>query len=191
MATASTLLRAARKSRGLTQRQLAGRADLDQAAVSRAENGRDIEFGTVDRLLAGTGHRLFAAPTRRDDAATIAAEIRERLASGDRENALRALLQLNDNLTAERGLVRGVLGLARPDSTRDAVWDAVIAALVAWRLNEENLPLPDWVRADDRYLTRPRALIVDPADPIPAVTDVPAEFTERGVLVWRDTFASV
>ena len=191
MPNPSILLRAARKSRRLTQAELAARTRIDQASVSRAEGGRDAEFGTVDRLLAGSGHRLYSAPTRRDDAATAAAEIRERLRTGDRDRALRALLQLNDDLVAEHGLVRGVLGLAEPEPTRDRVWDAALAALVAWRLGEEGLPLPAWVEAPGRRLPAPAALVIDPADPAPPSDEVPATFAERGVLAWRDTFASV
>lgn len=191
MANASTLVRAARKSQRLTQEQLADRARIDQPSVSRSERGRDAEFNTIARLLAGAGHRLYSAPTRRDDVATVAAEIRERLRAGDKDRALRALIQLNDNLVAERGLVRGVLGLAEPESTMDAVWDAALAAVVAWRLGEENLPSPEWVDARSRFVHGPRTLEVDPADPIPPDTEVPAEFAKRGVLVWRDTFASV
>jgi hypothetical protein len=104
---------------------------------------------------------------------------------------LRALIQLNDNLVAERGLVRGVLALAEPESTKDAVWDAALAAVVAWRLGEENLPSPKWVNTRNRFLDSPRTLEVDPADPIPPASEVPAEFAKRGVLAWRDTFASV
>ncbi|MFF2489007.1 helix-turn-helix domain-containing protein [Microbacterium sp. NPDC058062] len=191
MTAASTLVRAARKSRRLTQQQLAERAHLDQSSVSRSEGGRDAEFSTIQRLLAGAGHRLYSAPTQRDDAATIAVEIREQLSVKDKDRALRALLQLNDNLVAERGLVRGVLGLAEPESTKDPVWDAAIAGLVAWRLREEGLPVPDWVNGPSRHLSIPRTLDVDPADPIPPESEVPEEFAERGVRVWRDTFASV
>lgn len=191
MADASTLIRAARRSRRLTQEQLADRAQLDQGSVSRSERGRDAGFSTIDRLLAGAGHRLYSAPTRRDDATTAAAEIRKRLREGDRDRALRALLQLNDDLLAEHGLVRGILGLAEPESTGDPVWDAAIAALVAWRLRAEGIPLPIWVDEQGRFLVEPRALEVDPADPVPPRSEVPDEFTERGVLVWRDTFASV
>ncbi len=191
MATASTLVRAARKSSRLTQEQLAARARVDQATVSRSEGGRDAEFRTVDRLLAGAGHRLYSAPTRKDDAATVASEIRQRLREGDKDRALRALIQLNDNLVAERGLVRGVLGLAEPESTRDAVWDAAIAAVVAWRLNDDNLPTPEWVDSVTRFLRRRQGLGVDSADPVPPDSEVPEEFSKRGVLVWRDTFASV
>jgi transcriptional regulator with XRE-family HTH domain len=191
MAEASILVRAARRSRRLTQGQLADRAQIDQGSVSRSERGRDAGYSTIDRLLAGAGHRLYSAPTRRDDAATAAAEIRERLRANDKDRALRALLQLNDNLLAEHGLVRGILGLAEPESTGDVVWDAAIAALVAWRLNAEGIPLPDWVDQHGRFLARPQTLEVDPADPVPPRSEVPDEFAERGVLTWRDTFASV
>ena len=191
VAVASTLVRAARKSRRLTQEQLAERVRIDQATVSRSERGREAEFATVDRLLAGAGHRLYSAPTRRDDAATVAAEIRNRLRAGDKDRALRSLIQLNDDLLAERGLVRGVLGLAEPETTMDPVWDAALAALVAWRLDGEKLPLPDWVNAPSRFVREPRGLEIDHADPVPPTSEVPAEFAKRGVLVWRDTFASV
>jgi transcriptional regulator with XRE-family HTH domain len=191
MTNVSTLVRAARKSRRLTQQQLAALTRVDQGSVSRSERGRDAGFSTIDRLLAGAGHRLYSAPTRRDDAATVAAEIRTRLRVGDRDRALRALLQLNDNLIAEHGLVRGILGLAEPESTKEPVWDAAIAALVAWRLGEEGVPLPAWVGHPERFLDEPHTLEVDPADPVPPPSEVPAEFARRGVLVWRDTFASV
>lgn len=189
--TASTLIRAARASRRLTQKQLAERTRIDQSRVSRSEGGRDTEYATVERLLAGAGHRLYSAPTQRDDAATAADEIRRRLAAGDKEGALRSLLQLSDNLRAERGLVRGVLGLAEPASTKDRTWDAALAGLVAWRLREEGLPAPEWVSDPSRYLRTPATLEVDPADPTPPTSEIPSELAERGVLLWRDTFSSV
>lgn len=190
--TAGTLVRAARKSRGLTQRQLASRTGIDQAHVSRAESGaEDLRSGTIDRLLAGSGHRLYVAPTRRDDAATIATQIRSSLEAGDRQLALRHLIQLNDNLLAEKGIVRGVLAVAEPELTGQKVWDAAIAGLVAWRLKEEHVPLPVWVDEPRRILDRARVLRVDPADPEPTREDVPQDLLDHGVLAWQDTFASV
>ncbi|WAB84730.1 helix-turn-helix transcriptional regulator [Microcella daejeonensis] len=191
MPRADTPVRAARKSRELTQHELAQRAGLDQGSVSRTERGRDAAFTTVDRLLAAAGHRLYAAPTRRDDAAAAASAIRAHLRAGDRDRAIRVLLQLSDDLVAEQGIVRGVLGLAEPEPTGEIAWDAALAALVAWRLREENLPLPAWTTAEGRRLARPGTLEIDPADPLPGPADVPREFLDRGVLVWRDTFASV
>ena len=191
MTSSSTLVRAARRSRHLTQARLAELTGIDQASVSHHERGRDAAFSTVDRLLAGTGHRLYAAPTRRDDAASTAVAIRSHLRAQDPDRALRALLQLNDDLTAEHGLVRGVLALAEPEPTGNRMWDAAIAGLVAWRLNEERFPLPVWVGDPDRALPEPTVFRVDPADPAPEREDVPDEFAERGVLAWADTFASV
>lgn len=191
MSTASALVKAARKSRGLTQRALAAKVHVDQGRVSRFEGGRDAEYRTVERLLGATGHRLYSAPTVRDDAATIAAAIRKHLRANDKHSALRELIQLSDNLAAEQGLVRGVLGLAEPEPTGDAAWDAALAALVDLRLSEAGLPTPDWTNTPERRLASPRALDVDPADPTPTDADVPAEFLQRGVLVWADTLASV
>ena len=191
MNSSAILVRAARKSRGLTQSELAERADVDQGRVSRYEAGAEVEFGTVERLLGGSGHRLYSAPTRRDDAATIASAVRAFLRVGDRQSALREFIQLSDNLSAEEGLVRGILGLAEPEPTGDPAWDAALAALVDLRLGEQGLPAPAWVHAPSRRLPQQRTLDVDPADPIPTAADVPAEFLDRGVLVWRDTLASV
>lgn len=191
VSNSSTLIRAARKSRRLTQQQLGRRAGIDQASVSRSERGRDSEFNTIDRLLAGAGHRLYSAPTRRDDAATVAVEIRESLRKGDKDRALRALIQLNDNLVAEHGLTRAVLVIAEPELTKYAVWDAAIAGIVSWRLRDAGLPAPDWTETSARFLKQPTTLDVDPADPVPPLFEVPSELARRGVLAWRDTFESV
>lgn len=192
MSDSAVVVRTARRCRGLTQAQLAERTGVDQARVSRVEHGHEKpSFDTVKRLLAGTGHRIYAAPTTRDDAATIATRIRDSLRRQDLQLALRYLIQLNDNLVAEHGIVRGVLAITEPILTGRRLWDSTIAALVAWRLNEENLPLPGWVTDPTRKLDRARVLRVDPADPVPETEDIPAEFIQHGVLAWRDTFASV
>jgi transcriptional regulator with XRE-family HTH domain len=192
MTDSAVAIRAARKSRGITQGELAVRAGVDQARVSRSERSRENpRYDTVERLLAGAGHRLYSAPTTRDDAASAARHIRDSLDGNDRHLALRYLIQLNDDLLAENGLIRGVLAVTEPELTGQRIWDAAIAALVAWRLNEGNVPLPEWVSRPERKLNRARVLNVDPADPIPKREDVPDEFVKHGVLAWRDTFASV
>ena len=84
-----------------------------------------------------------------------------------------------------------VLALAEPETTGDATWDAAIAALVEWRLTEEEIPVPEWVHAPERTLSTIQVLELDPADPTPTIDDVPKEFLKHGVLAWRDTFESV
>ena len=192
MTDIAALVRSARRSRRFTQRELARRAGLSQSRVAIAENAHeDPRFDTASRLLAGAGHRLYAAATTRDDVATIAAEIRRALARDDRALAFRFFIQMNDHLVAERGLLRGILAVTEPELTGSKTWDGAIAALVEYRLNQEGVPSPTWTSAPARRLERARPLAVDPADPVPPRAEVPTEFLEHGVLVWRDSLESV
>ena len=191
MSRASTLVRVARKSRSLSQADLAKKAHIHQSTISVIEDGRDLTVSTLEKLLKATGYGLLAVPTRRAHAAEVSTSIRSELGRGNTDRAFRALLQLNDNLISEHGLLRGVLGLSEPPPTGHTVWDAALAGLVAWRLTEENIPLPAWIEQERFFLARPQTLEIDSADPVPALTDVPPEFARRGVLVWEDTFRSV
>jgi transcriptional regulator with XRE-family HTH domain len=191
MSRASTLVRSARKSRSLTQVDLAEQTQVHQSNISDIEGGRDLSVSTLEKLLRGTGHRLFALPIQKADVTEAASAIRVHLKAGNTQGALRVLIQLNDNLVSEHGLGRGVLGLCEPEPAGNQVWDAALAGLVAWRLSEENIPLPTWVNKPRFFLRLPRTLRIDAADPIPAISDIPPEFARRGVLVWADTFESV
>ncbi|MFF2371253.1 helix-turn-helix domain-containing protein [Agromyces sp. NPDC058110] len=192
MAEISTLVRSVRRSRKLTQRELAGRSGVAQSRVALVERQQESPgIETATRLLAGAGHRLYAAPTTRDDVATIAADIRTAVQRDDSLLAFRYFIQMNDNLVAEQGLLRGVLAVTEPESTGSKTWDSAIAALVAYRLNAQHVPLPSWVNTPARRLERARVLNVDPADPVPTRDDVPEEFLEHGVLIWRDSLEGV
>jgi transcriptional regulator with XRE-family HTH domain len=191
MSRASTLIRSARKSQSLTQVGLGEQAQVHQSNISDIESGRDLSVSTLERLLRGTGHQLFALPIQKADVTEAASAIRVHLKGGDTQGALRVLIQLNDNLVSEHGLRRGVLGISEPEPTGNQVWDAALAGLVAWRLTEENIPLPTWVDKSRFFLPLAHNLSIDSADPIPAASDIPPEFARRGVLVWADTFESV
>lgn len=191
MSRASTLVRSARKNQSLTQVGLAEQARVHQSNISDIESGRDLSVSTLEKLLRGTGHRLFALPIQKADVTEAASAIRVHLKADNTQSALRALIQLNDNLVSEHGLHRGVLGISEPEPTGNPVWDAALAGLVAWRLTEENLPLPTWVDKTRYFLPIPRSLSIDTADPVPDAWDIHPEFARRGVLVWADTFESV
>ncbi len=189
--SSSTLLRSARLAGGLSQVELAERTGLDQAVISRLESGAGVRFSTLRKLLSTTGNSLYLAPTNGLSADQAAIEIRSHLKKSEIHSALRTLIQLNDDLLRETGIVRGVLGLSEPSSTGNKVWDAGLAALVAWRLNDESLPLPGWVNKPERFLAKNHILTFDPADPLPEASDTPTEFLARGVLVFEETFRSV
>ena len=173
MSKASTLIRSARKSQSLTQVGLAEQAHVHQSNISGIESGRDLSVSTLEKLLRGTGHRLFALPIQRADVTEAASAIRVHLKADNTQGALRALIQLNDNLVSEHGLHRGVLGISEPEPTGNPVWDAALAGLVAWRLTQENLPLPTWVDKTRYFLPIPRSLSIDSADPVPDTSDIP------------------
>lgn len=61
-----TVVRQARCSRGLTQRQVADISGVEQANISAIENGRRAPTAeTLHRLLAACGYELMAAAGRR------------------------------------------------------------------------------------------------------------------------------
>lgn len=189
--TAGRLIRAARKSRRLTQQALGRRARLSQSHLSLIERGRhNPSFEAVDRALRAAGHSLISVPTVRDDAATIAADIRLAVHDERPDLALRRFIQLNDNLSAERGALRFALAIAEPEATGSRQWDSAIAALVAHHLSAERLPIPDWATRPERSLSRRWVLGEGPYTLAPDPDRVPPEFARRGVLIDEDTLAS-
>ncbi|WP_448808801.1 helix-turn-helix domain-containing protein [Agromyces bauzanensis] len=189
--SAGSLIRAARKSRKLTQHALGRRARLSQSHLSLIERGhQNPSFDAVERALLGAGHRLVAVPSVRDDAAAIAADIRFALLDGRDDRALRRFIQLNDNLRAEHGAVRFALTISEPEPTGSRQWDAAIAALVAHHLVAEGLPVPEWALSPTRSLKRPWTLGEGPYTLTPDPSRVPPEFARRRVLVDEDTLAS-
>jgi len=189
--SAGNLIRTARKSRRLTQHALGRRARLSQSHLSLIEGERqNPSFDAVERALRSAGHRLVAIPSVRDDAATIASEIRFALLDRRSDRALRLFIQLNDNLAAEHGAVRFALTISEPELTGSKQWDAAIAALVAHYLNAEQLPVPEWATSPDRSLKRSWTLGEGPYTLTPDLSRVPTEFRRRRVLVDEDTLAS-
>jgi len=188
--SSAEVVRVSRKSSNLTQAQLADLASLDQSAISRSENGRAADFGTVEKIVRATGQHLAVVPTRTDMASLASNQISQHLAHDDLDCALRALIQLNDALLAEHGLRRALLVVTQPLSSGSRLWDTAIAALVEWRLNQEKLPAPDWVLDNVYRLESPEFLRIHVADPVPPRSEVPREFLVRNLLVWPETFAS-
>jgi transcriptional regulator with XRE-family HTH domain len=189
--TAGSLIRAARRSRKLTQHALGRRARLSQSHLSLIERGhQNPSFEAVERALRAAGHRLVSVPTVRDDAAAIAADVRFAVADGRDDQALRRFIQLNDNLLAEHGASRFALAISPPEPTGSRQWDAALAALVAHHLTDEHLPIPDWATAPERTLRRPWTLGEGPYTITPPPDRVPPEFAARRVLVDADTLVS-
>jgi len=189
--SAETLVRSSRRASRLSQKTLGERSGIAASSLSLIESGDRIPtVATLERLLAATGRSLVSIPTRRADTATIAEQIADALASADSASALRHFIQLNDNLAAEHNEVRFALAIAEPAPTGVKHWDAALAGLVDFRLQEEGLPVPAWTREPSRALRKSWTFsggrYVVPVDR----KKVPKAFLDRGVLIDEETLTS-
>jgi len=181
--TIATLSEAARRSRGVSQTLLAERSGHQAANISAIESGRRVpRVDTLDRLLRTSGARLLISPTLRASALEASAEIRAALRRDDAAQAFRNWLAFNDGLAAETPTNRVVLTAFPPPPTGDALYDAALAALAEYRLDEARAPLPEWVETAAglplaRLLTDSRYLTADD------LGTVPEPFLRRGVLI--------
>jgi DNA-binding XRE family transcriptional regulator len=54
----------ARKLAGLTQKELARRAGVNQSLVARVERGRDVRLTTMKKLYEALGYRMLILPLK-------------------------------------------------------------------------------------------------------------------------------
>ena len=161
-----SLVRHARRSRHLSQADLAARLDVTRMTVSRMERGGDVAISTALAALGECG--LEITPRRRRTWASlpeVAEGIREDLETGDEGFAIR---RLRVALNAFAGLADGEVAefLDRPDSTGDRRWDSLLAVAAARAARNRGLPAPAWTRR--RRLSNPWF----PLDPSPLMEDL-------------------
>ncbi len=143
---AATLLRQARRTRALTQRQLAAASKVSQPSIADLESGRhDPSVGHLDRLLRPLGYQVTVLPTRAGSAADAAEAITRHVRAGDEERAFRTVIQLSDDLTGEHGALRVALTVTPPPPTGSERYDALLGALIDHLLDAESLPRPEWL----------------------------------------------
>ena len=137
MTISSVLLRQSRRAVHLSQRAAASAAHVPQASIGRVEAGsRDVSVATLDAFLRPTGNRHIAVPLRGRPVAESAVAVADALDRQDESAAFREFIQTNDDLVAETPAGRVVLSYAPPPPTGDRRFDALLAALVDYRLNE-------------------------------------------------------
>lgn len=190
--TASTLLRAARRTAGIRQQDLAASAKTRQPDISTIESGARIPtVDTLERLLLHTGYRIIAVRGIGPDAVDTADRIAGAVRGRNRDAALRAFLDYSDRLAAVTGANRVVLTVSEPPPTGSRAWDAALAAVSEFWLTKGKLPKPDWVKDPKRFLASPESPHLGNYDLEPDRASVPPEFLRRNVLLERATLASV
>lgn len=191
MSTAATLLRVTRLGTRTTQVQLERLSGVKQAAISRAEQGRqDLTVTALDRLVHAAGWRLTVLPTHSGCVAEAADLCRQHLAAGSEEGAYRAVIQLADWLAHEHGAERVALTVTPPAPTGNPRYDAFIAGVVEHRLLEESLPQPKWLATSTRLEERWCVDAVSANDPR-VESSTPTALSARGVIIDAAELVSV
>lgn len=190
--SASSLLRTARHSQGASQRALARLAHVSQPGIAAIESGaHDTTVSRLEELLAALNHQIILVPTRTRPVWVAAADIRELLESGDSRTAWREVIQLSDDLVREPPPLRLALAITRPHTAEDVRYDALIAAVVDYRLSEDALPRPAWL--DDPAFTLREPWDVEPLESLrhAARQQTPPAIARHGIFMAASELASV
>ena len=201
---AGTIIRELRARHDLSQRALAQLTGIPQPTISEIEAGkRQPTLPLLGRLVegAGGGVEILVVPSAGPTSArATAAEIRRRLEAvppdspaprSEREDgALRAALDLRDQL-AELGAEQVARATAaRPDSTGNERWDAFLAAVVEEAAAAHDIAPPRWVE-EPRWFVRPYWYASDsPRFHAWELANTPGAFWRHGILVAEQELAS-
>lgn len=186
------ILQVIRKSRGISQAELARRSNTFQANISSIENGiTDPGLSTIEECLSNLGYSLIAIPTKKPSVAQFTIGVALALSDSKEAKAFRLFIQLNDNLKSVTPDICLALCIAPPPLTSDSRYDALIAGLVEFHLSALSLPLPIWINESSRKLKS--RWIVDPYESSEAsiLRFTPKAFLRHNVLINESELTSI
>lgn len=155
------LVRAVRRSAGLSVVACAAGAGIPHARLSEYEHGRhQPSVARLQALARAAGLRFVPVPVPSTvvTAAEAADEVYEVLRSGAiraESRALRVVFQLHDDLAAAPSHVLPALVATPAPPTGDARFDALVAGVVEWHTRGRGLPVPPWVSEPERTVEPP------------------------------------
>jgi transcriptional regulator with XRE-family HTH domain len=191
----TSLLREARRSAALTQVDVAHRAGTAQSAVAAYESGaRNPSLATLERLLGACDQDLdlVIRPRVRRGAASLAelaGTIREDLADGEEQNAIRLLFGFADDFRGSSRPGQRALIAADPPSTGDSRFDAALAGTAEFFAAEGGIDVPAWVDGPERFVEPWWFVASRPAFHAYTLAHTPAAFARHGVFIAREVFS--
>lgn len=190
--TAAQILRAARTSRGISQRALARGAGVHQPGLAAVETGaEDATVGRLGRILNALDCQLTVLPSRRRPVWEAGDAVRRALDSGDERTAWREVIQLNDDLRSVDRATCVALAIAPPGPTGRPRFDALLAAVTDTVLVDARLPRPQWLDEEPWTLTEPWDVEEVPSLRAAARKATPAAVRRHGIYLDRAVLRSV
>ncbi len=193
----TTLIRDARQAAGITQLELASRADTTQPAVAAYESGaRAPNLTTLERLLDACDYdvAVLANPRVRRGAASLAdlaQAIAEDLDRGREQDALRLLFGFADDFRGSSRAGRLALLRDEPPPTGDARFDAALAGVAELFAIEGAIVAPAWVNDRGRFVEPWWFVASRPEFHAYTLAHTPAVLARHGVFMAREVFDRV
>lgn len=147
-----SILSAYKRSRslaGLSLTEVSDRSGLLLPNLSAIESGKRIpRVDTLEKALRAAGKKFVPVANLRASAAEVAEDIEIEIAAGREHDLFRFVVQLADNLAASQTVEDLYALVIEPaQSTGRQAWDATIAGVVEYRLNQRNWPVPSWTQS--------------------------------------------
>ncbi len=195
----SDLLRTLRREQGLSQRALAGRAEVPQPTIAEIEAGRrEPTISLLSRIAESVGLSLEVRLVPLDPSSAVATgrTIADRLAGPApvrlrEDGALRALIDFRDTLGRSSLEECARLVASPPGTTGDRRWDALLAAVVEDECARNGCSSPRWTNETKRFIKPFWYLSEVPALHDWEAANSPAAFVRHGVLAAEEELESV
>jgi transcriptional regulator with XRE-family HTH domain len=180
-----------RKQSGLSQKDLASRADTFQANLSEIENGIvNPSLHTAEQLFSILGYRLVPVPLKSLTIQEWGSRINEATSEGRERRAFRIFLQINEELSNLEPEILQVAVAVQPN-IQDPKYSALISGLVEWHLKKSKLAIPAWVKSNGKKLKS--AWFVDEIAPNKSLIKqkTPSSFSKRNIYISETELRSV
>lgn len=180
-----------RKQRGLSQSELAARAETYQANISEIENGiSSPSLLTAEAIFSQLEYRLLPVPYKGLTVQEWGSEINAALAKDNEKRAFRLFLQLNDDLEALPPELIIVVALT-PPTISNSKYFLLISALVELHLEKNQLPLPAWIASDSSKLKTPWFVDEYSNNKKETRSSTPIFFSKRNIFISESELKSV
>lgn len=178
-------MRAARRSAGLTQTELAELASTSQSAIAAYEGGRrEPTLPVLQRMVRAAGHLLSVdidRDTRIYRLVDLAEDIRP---ATDDSRRLRLVFEFLRGADEDGHPLR-LLVAAEPSSTGSPQFDALLAAIAEDLCTRADAAPPGWTRSPRRFLDSLWWVSDLPSGRARALVHTPAAYRRRGVMLDR------